>query len=437
MRKLLSLLLVIMVLSSLLAACGSSAGNGTASTQAATTAVKVQETTKAEPVTIKYFDWTKADTVIQTVTDEYMKENPNVKVEADFVPNDQYMTVLKTKVISGDAPDVYGMLVGMDLTEYAKAGYVADLSNESYIKDFGKSALETAMVDGKIYGLPTKINVSGVFYNKKMFTEYGLSVPQSWEEFLAVCEVIKSKGIIPISQGHKTEWASLIIPYEILSQTLYYDNNAIDDALASGTAKFNDTGDGWNNALNKYLELQKKGYFNKDFLSTDYPQAVALFTNRKAAMTIVPTWALPMVNKAENTADFGYFAFKMKKENRPVSFGMVASAISLSATSKNMDAAKNYLAYWAKDENLGLVSGKQAVPTKTTIKTDFDPIIKDYMAQLNVGTDLANIDKAWPLGVQPILIKGYSEMFAAGRKPAEVLADMDKEVARWITEQSN
>ncbi|HAL74412.1 MAG TPA: hypothetical protein DCM45_04870 [Clostridiales bacterium] len=429
MKKVLSLLLLTVFLVMTLAACGQTVTTTTAPVTTGST-----EVNNGEPVTIKYLDWTKADQVIQTVTEAYMKEYKNVKVEIEFVPNDQFTTVLKTKVISGDAPDVFGMLVGSDLEEYAKAGYVLDLSNEPYIKDFGNSALDTATVDGKIYALPTKINASGVFYNKKMFEDYKLSVPQSWEEFLSVCETIKGKGIIPIAQGHKTAWASLIIPYEIIAQTLYYQNATIYDDFISGKAKFNETG--WNDAVTKYRELWQKGYFNEDFLATDYAQSVALFTNRQAAMVIVPTWALPLVNKGENTSDFGYFAFKMKKDNRPMSFGMVASALCLSSSSKNLDVAKHYLTYWTKDDNWSQISGTQAVPTKTTIKANYDPIIKDYIESLDLDTDITSIDKGWPLGVQPILLKGYSEMFAAGREPSAFLEEMDQEWARYRKEQA-
>ena len=382
---------------------------------------------------IRYFDWTKADTVIQEETEVFMKQNPTIKVSVDFAPNDQYMTVLKTRVLGGEEPDVFGILTGMNLEEYAKAGYIADISKEPYIKDFGATALDTTTVNGKVYAIPTKINASGVFYNKKMFSDFGLKVPESWEEFLKVCEAIKAKGIIPIAQGHKTAWASLIIPYEIVAQTAYYTNKNFNKDLISGKEKF--SGPGWTDALTKYLELEKKGYFNKDFLSTDYPQATALFINRQAAMIIVPTWALPLINKGENLKDFGCFAFKIKKENTPKSFGMVASALVLSGSTKNLEASKLYLAYWASDKAMSRLAGTQAVPTKTTIKADYDPIITSYVKQLNLNTDLIAIDMGWPLGIQPILLKGYGEMFAAGRAPSEVLADLDKEMERWRKEQ--
>lgn len=439
MKKLLCLLLAVVMLGSLLAGCGNSgtsndAAKSTAEGTTVSTAGEKSQAETEESVTIKYFGWTNADTSLTESFDSFMQKYPNVKIEYDLVPNDQYMTVLKTKILGGESPDVFAMLVGTNLEQYAEAGYIADISSEPYLKDFGKSALDTTIYKGKVYGIPLKINASGVFYNKKMFADFGLSVPQSWEEFLDVSEKIKQKGIIPIAQGHKTAWTSLIIPYEILAQTAYYDNPNFHNDLMEGKEKFN--GPGWNDALTKYNDLFKKGYFNKDFLATDYAQSAALLTERKAAMWIVPTWGLPLILKSgKDIQDFGVFPFKMKKENRPKSFGMVASAMTLSATTKYKEAANRFVEYWSTDEILAKHVGTQAIPTKTTLKPNYNPIIKDYVEQLDLNTDITSIDKGWPLGVQPIILKGYSEMFAAGRAPSEILADVDKEMERWKKEQ--
>ena len=43
-------------------------------------------------------------------------------------------------------------------------------------------------------------------YNKDLFAKYGLSEPQTWEEFLLICEKLKSQGITPIVLGSKDDW---------------------------------------------------------------------------------------------------------------------------------------------------------------------------------------------------------------------------------------
>lgn len=432
MKRFLVLMLVLTLLASLFVGCGKSSTKDETTTDEASEE-KTQEK-EEEPANLKYFGWTHAHDIREDTDKMFMEENPYIEIESELVPNDQYMTVLKTKIVSGEAPDVFEMLVGTNLEQYAEAGYVADLTDEPYLKDFGKSALDLASYKGKVYGIPLKINAAGVFYNKKMFADLGLSVPENWEEFINVCEVLKENDITPIAQGFKTEWTTQLMPYEILAQTVYYDNPDFNQDLLDGKAKFNGP-EGWNDAINKYSELKK--YFNNDFLSTDYMQTAALLTNRKAAMWPMATWGLPLVKKGENPEDFSYFPFKMKKENTNKSFGMVAEALSMSTSSEYPEAARKYMEFWATDKILEMFIGSDAIPTKNTIKADYDPIIKDYIEKLDLDTDIVSMERGWPLGIQPIIIKGYGEIFAAGRPVSEVLEDADKEMERWKKEQAS
>src|SRR5436190_183810 len=103
----------------LLEACGSS-GTATGSQQ---------------PVTLKFYHWigTDAGPVVAEINKRFHAANPNITVQFSSLPTDQYQTVLKARLAGGDAPDVFGVFPGASLYPYAKAKYLADLSNEPWV----------------------------------------------------------------------------------------------------------------------------------------------------------------------------------------------------------------------------------------------------------------------------------------------------------------
>src|SRR5438105_3934881 len=104
---------------SLLEACGSS---GTA-------------TGGLQPVTLKFYHWigTDAGPVIADINKRFHAENPNITVQFSSNASDQYETVLKARLAGGDAPDVFGVSPGAKFYPYAKAKYLADLSDEPWV----------------------------------------------------------------------------------------------------------------------------------------------------------------------------------------------------------------------------------------------------------------------------------------------------------------
>src|SRR5215472_1207594 len=104
---------------SLLEACGSSS-TGTGGQQ---------------PVTLKFYHWigTDAGPVVAEINKRFHAAYPNITVQFSSNATDQYETVLKARLAGGDAPDLFGVYPGVKFYPYAKAGYIADLSNEPWV----------------------------------------------------------------------------------------------------------------------------------------------------------------------------------------------------------------------------------------------------------------------------------------------------------------
>jgi multiple sugar transport system substrate-binding protein len=158
-----------------------------------------------EPTTIRYFTFSAApdylDELDQMVAG-FEQANPDVKVEVENAPFDDYFTLLQTQVAGGDAPDAFELNFENFVT-FANKGTLADLGpmiesdadldTEAY---YGK-AFDAFAVDGTQYGLPESYSTVVLFYNQDLFDELGVEYPTddwAWADERATAEAIAASG---------------------------------------------------------------------------------------------------------------------------------------------------------------------------------------------------------------------------------------------------
>lgn len=172
----------------MLSACGS---GGSAS----------QELSK-DPVTIR-FTWWGADERhkrTQQVIDLFQKKYPNITVKGEFKDWNGYWESLATTVAANDAPDVIQM-DELYLSSYAERGALLDLGTASkYLKtaDFDKSALDTGLVKGKQYALPTGLATYAMVANTDLLDKYKIKLPDdntwTWDDLKKVGDEVTKAG---------------------------------------------------------------------------------------------------------------------------------------------------------------------------------------------------------------------------------------------------
>jgi raffinose/stachyose/melibiose transport system substrate-binding protein len=194
---------------------------------------------------------------------------------------------------AGNAPATTKTLV--------QAGDIANLQDEltklGVINDVEPAAVSTIKnLYGGFYVIPDEFNIEGIFYNKKIFTANGISVPTTWDELTADAAKLQAKGIQPFSASGQQGWPITRLISGYLYRSLGPD--ALND-IASGKAKLTDTS--YVKAAQAIAGLGAKGYFGKGVESIDYNTAVNTFLTGKAAMLYMGTWVL--ANISDKTAD--------------------------------------------------------------------------------------------------------------------------------------
>ncbi|WEO77945.1 extracellular solute-binding protein [Cryobacterium sp. SO2] len=173
-----------LALSLSLAAC-SAAGGGSAETG---TADDIAAALK-EKSTITVWAWAPA---VEDIAKAFEKEHPNVtvKVVNAGTGNDQYIKLQNAIKAGSGAPDI-AQIEYYALPQFALSDSLADLSDfgfDEYASEYTDSTWGSVNLDGGIYALPQDSGPMAMFYNKAVFDQYGLTVPTTWDEYIATAE---------------------------------------------------------------------------------------------------------------------------------------------------------------------------------------------------------------------------------------------------------
>jgi len=358
---------------------------------------------------------------------------PNIKLEVQKLPDDQYNTSIKTKLAAGEAPDIFRVWPRMgsaaSIIDLSKAGYLADLSDLPFMGNITEGAREDMSNDGKVYGITKGIDMLGTYYNKDLFDKAGITeVPQDWQAFLEACQKLLDSGVTPIVMGDKDPWWIQFGAYQLAANTVYSADKDFDLKLQTGEKKFTD--ETWVNALSKYKELYEKGYIAKNTLGLGGPQATQMFIDGKAAMVFDGTWDFPTLT-AKGAAEFerGFFPLPGNEPGQPVWQAVsTAAGWAVNAKSKHLDEVKQVLNYWFDSESdlfKEWVKLNPSISAFNGVPLNNDLYKYSYEMYQSSGNSIYFANQMWPNGVADSLQVKFGEIIG-GRKttPEDVASAM-------------
>lgn len=265
-----------------------------------------------DKVTIKFLHkWPQPENqaYFDEIVEAYMKLNPNVTIISEGVADEPIKDKLRVMMGSNDRPDVFFSWSGEFAKKFIAADAVYDLTeameanNSEWQNSIMAAGLEPFSQEGKIYGVPLRINGKFFVYNKEVFEKFKLSEPTTWDEFLNLCETLKSNNITPIAFGDQYPWAACHYITGLNQKLVSQDIRMKDYEKATG--EFIDMG--YVQALEMFQELEVKGYFNEFSNSLSHDMAHQNFANGVAAMIYVELEEFETVNNNMEGASWGFF----------------------------------------------------------------------------------------------------------------------------------
>lgn len=372
-----------------------------------------------------------ANAMLEEAFEEYLVEN-NVKINMTAIPTAEFPSILQTQVAGGTPPDLSHIWTGLSYVQtYAKEGHLLDISDSPWASDMIGSVKDSLSWEGKLYGLSVVMDFVGIFYRKDIFESMNLTVPETYEELLQVCEEIKANGKVPIAVGAKTIWHPQFMPmYTFPNNVLYSKDPEWDKKLLEGKVTFAST-EGWIKSFEMFVELNEMGYFEGNILGVEREQAMAMFINGDALMMVDGTWTIPDLSTTEN-ADTAYGFIAMPAPEGYTTTVPVAGGKSFCGykNTKYPEEVKKVIDFLASKEMLEAFS--KIYSSESTFK-GIDSTMRENFAEIIPAIENASYpftNTTWVKGIQELLQKGSQEVISG--KPIE---DMLKEVDEGALER--
>ena len=329
-----------------------------------------------------------AKSAMQDLVDAFNKQG-KTKAKLNTVASETFRTQLPTYLTSGNPPDLLTWYPGSVADTYARKNLLLDVSDiwtEPELSGYSK-ALQALCTDssGQKVFVPASYYWWGVFYRKSNFAKWGVQEPKTWDEFLALCETLKSKGVAPIGlgAGGGTAW--------VASSWFDYLNIRINGAkyhrdLLAGKHRFDDPEvhkvfDKWSEAL---------PYFDPNGTALAFQDATTALLQSRTGMMLIGTFFADAAPK-DQLDDIDFFRFPVIDPKVPMAEEGPTDGYFASARTGHKDEVKELMRYLgtAQAQEIYLKgSSGTALPTNPKAKDTGTPLVKKGRALIEGATDV-------------------------------------------------
>jgi len=297
---------------------------------------------------------------------------------------EQFRAQLSTYLTSSNPPDVLTWYAGSVARDYASKGLLLDLSdmwtgNGACAKFSPALKSLSSDTNGKQIFVPTNYYWWSVFYRKSAFAEWGVTPPTTWDEFMALCETLKGKGISPLTNGTgSTAWMASgwfdYLDLRINGATFHRDLLAGKHSFDSAEVR---------KVLDTYATLIP--YFDPKGRSYTWQEAATPLINKKAGMYLIGAFVTQAFPAADGD-DVDFFSVPPINSSVPTAEEAPTDGYFASAATKNAAATKDLLGYLAsaKEQQLFIAqSGSSNLPTSSEVDSSgFSALVQKGMKLL-------------------------------------------------------
>jgi multiple sugar transport system substrate-binding protein len=328
----------------------------------------------------------------ETVIPAFNALYPNVKIDAQAIPDSDMRQKLLAAVAGGEAPDIARMDI-VQVPEFAELGGLAQVNTlisdwDTFSQQFYPGTLATNSFQGNYYGIPLDTNTRLVFSNPALLEEAGVKAPTTIDEFTAAAQAVKAlgkDGVTGFSEGGTGAWN--VLPW------IWSNGGAItDETYTKATGYLNSEGSvGAVNLLKGWLD---DGLMSETILGGGLATSQEL-AEGKVAMIVDGPW-MPAIFAAP------YPDFKFDLSAFPTGPGGSISVVGgedivLFESSKNKDAAIAFMRYiTSPDAQLAFATTGQMPVLKDLENSadvpDFFPVFQTQLQTAQPRTP----SPAWP-----------------------------------------
>lgn len=340
---------------------------------------------------------------------DFEAANPDIDVVLQNFDHEGYKTAIRN-FLTTDAPDLANWYAGNRMAPFVEAGQFMDVSDvwaDNGLNDTLGSALASMTIDGKQWGVPYTYYQWGIYYNKDAYAAVGATVPATWDEFIANCELFAAADIDCLTTGTSALWPAAGIFDYLNLRTNGYEYHM---SLTSGTTSWTD--EGVRNTFAEWAKVQP--YITENHAAIDWQDAAALLVQGKAANYVMGNFAVGVFKEGGMTNEnLGFMPFPTINPDVARAEEAPTDTIHIPAGAKNVDDAKTFLAFIASADaqtKLNAAIGQLPINSGATVAAD-DPFISAGFELLSTtpGGIAQFFDRDAPAEMAKIGMEGFQE----------------------------
>lgn len=339
------------------------------------------------------------DSVLQDYKKKFEAKYSDVKVKFEALTD--YEGEVKTRMSTADYGDV--LLIPNSVANADLPSFFEPLGTTD---DLGKTYrwVNQDAVKGQAYGLATFGNASGIVYNKKVFSDAGITkMPTTPEDFLKDMQAIKDKtDAVPFYTNYKDGW-----PLTWAQNNLGVVTGNVDASveLAKDPAP-------WSEGKEKYTldsllyDVVQKGLVEADPTTTNWEDSKNLIATGKVGVMVLGSWAVPQMKDAAKKAgtnpdDIGFMPMPFAADGALHAVVGPDYMMGINVNSKHKAAARAWLDWFVNDSGFYDYAGGLATrtdqPASANLK-DFEATGVKYL-DMTPAPDLSNVDNQSEVGL--------------------------------------
>jgi len=419
----------------LLAGCVTTGGEATESPSG--------EATEVGDQTVTWWGWNVFNSD-QTVAD-FEAENPGVTVDFKFYSYDDYVTALRTGLMSNDGPDVFQLQPGDLVTNFGSLAvpledYLAETHGGDWADRVNPQGLSQLQLDGAQVALPAYMSAAGfIYYNATILDDLGVAVPGDFAEWQTACATIEQAGYDCLAHGAKDAWVNTDVYLSLINSIA---PGAVYDAIEGKTSwtepKFVD-------AMQSWQDLFTSGIIPSGATAmAEYPDAFSAFLEKEAVFIALGTWNTPgtmtttgiAISQETVTAtiDSVYlsapFPAPVTGDAPTAPFGGPDTGWAVSARSDSMDAALAFVDFLSLGGGQDIVAAGGIIPGVVDVAVATDDVVDErQVADIErQQEDLANLVGARQIPYPDLtaaLGEALSAVAAGTLSPADALQQVE------------
>lgn len=373
---------------------------------------------------------------------DVVEESMNVKFEFEEVPEgDAGEQLIFAKYSTDEVPDILWWQKASLVNTNIGADKFEDLSGD-WEEEYDENMIHTSYyeADDKLieapFGEPT---LFGIFYNKTVFEENHIEIPESFDDLREACKTLKDAGVIPYYISGSDAWT---VQHGLLDS--WGKEKAVNKSFAeqinTNQTTFSDV-----QASLDYLDLMnefvKDGYIQETFLSDTYADAQEALLSGEAAMYPLANyiWAqLINLGAGEDELDnIGYFPFPTEDGKNVVASYEPPTGFLVSEAGDQKELAKEAVAALVSSEAVqAYLDVQPSIVSNKKVQSDGYGLIKDAQDLLNEGRVITSpeADFKYQLGTLAIYVQ---DMLVGNRSSEDVLAEMDALTNKMAKEEGD